>query len=129
MYRKITFILICLFVTIVSAWAEGAVTTGAERTEEYLPLLKGKRVGLVINHTSIVGDEQTCLLDTLLQLNINVVKVFAPEHGFRGNADAGETVKDSKDTRTGTPIISLYGNNKKPTVGQMQDIDILVIAM
>lgn len=126
MYRKITFILVCLFVTIVSAWAEGAVTTGAERTEEYLPLLKGKRVGLVINHTSIVGDEQTCLLDTLLQLNINVVKVFAPEHGFRGNADAGETVKDSKDTRTGTPIISLYGNNKKPTVGQMQDTDILV---
>lgn len=66
------------------------------------------------------------LLDTLLQLNINVVKVFAPEHGFRGNADAGETIKDGKDSRTGTPLISLYGNNKKPTMQQLQDIDIII---
>ena len=67
-----------------------------------------------------------CLLDTLLQLNINVVKVFAPEHGFRGNADAGETIKDGKDSRTGIPLISLYGNNKKPTMQQLQDIDIII---
>lgn len=126
MYRKITFILICLFAAVLTTSAQGTLSTGAERTEEYLPLLKGKRVGMVINQTSIVGEEQTCLLDTLLSLNINVVKVFAPEHGFRGDADAGETVKDGKDLRTGTPIISLYGSNKKPTVRQLQDVDIIV---
>lgn len=126
MHRKIIFILTCLFTGIASVFAEGTLATGAERTEEYLPLLKGKRVGMVINHTSIVGEEQTCLLDTLLRLNINVVKVFTPEHGFRGNADAGETIKDGKDSRTGTPLISLYGNNKKPTMQQLQDIDIIV---
>ncbi|WP_455587678.1 exo-beta-N-acetylmuramidase NamZ family protein [Bacteroides sp.] len=126
MHRKIAFILTCLFIGLVSTFAQGTLITGAERTEEYLPLLKGKRVGMVINHTSILGEEQICLLDTLLQLNINVVKVFAPEHGFRGDADAGETVKDGKDSRTGTPIISLYGNNKKPTMQQMQDIDVIV---
>lgn len=126
MHRKIIFILTCLFTGIASVFAEGTLATGAERTEEYLPLLKGKRVGMVINHTSIVGEEQICLLDTLLRLNINVVKVFTPEHGFRGNADAGETIKDGKDSRTGTPLISLYGNNKKPTMQQLQDIDIIV---
>lgn len=107
------------------SFAQGTLNTGAERTEEYLPLLKGKRVGMVINPTSVIGEEQACLLDTLLSLNINVVKVFAPEHGFRGDADAGETVKDGKDSQTGTPIVSLYGNNKKPTVRQLQDVDII----
>ena len=126
MHRKIIFILTSLFIGISPLFAEGTLATGAERTEEYLPLLKGKRVGMVVNHTSIVGEEQTCLLDTLLQLNIHVVKVFAPEHGFRGNADAGETIKDGKDSRTGTPLISLYGNNKKPTMQQLQDIDIII---
>ena len=126
MHRKIIFILTSLFIGISTLFAEGTLATGAERTEEYLPLLKGKRVGMVVNHTSIVGEEQTCLLDTLLQLNINVVKVFAPEHGFRGNADAGETIKDGKDSRTGIPLISLYGNNKKPTMQQLQDIDIII---
>lgn len=126
MHRKIIFILTSLFIGISTLFAEGTLATGAERTEEYLPLLKGKRVGMVVNHTSIVGEEQTCLLDTLLQLNIHVVKVFAPEHGFRGNADAGETIKDGKDSRTGTPLISLYGNNKKPTMQQLQDIDIII---
>lgn len=126
MYRKFAFILACLFVSIVSAGAQGTISTGAERTEEYLPLLKGKRVALVINQTSVLGEEQTCLLDTLLHLNVNVVKVFAPEHGFRGDADAGETVKDGKDQRTGVPILSLYGNNKKPTPQQLKDVDILV---
>lgn len=126
MYRKIIFILISLFTYTLSTSAQGTLSTGAERTEEYLPLLKGKRVGMVINHTSIIGEERTCLLDSLLNLNINVVKVFAPEHGFRGDADAGETVKSGKDLRTGTPIVSLYGNNKKPTVRQLQDVDIIV---
>lgn len=127
MHRITTFILSLLATAFLSlAFAQNAVTTGAERTEEYLPLLKGKRVGLVINQTSVIGTEQTCLLDTLLKLNINITKVFAPEHGFRGNADAGETVKNSKDSRTGTPILSLYGANKKPTTRQLQDVDVLI---
>lgn len=119
-------ILLFLFATFFSAHAGGKVTTSAERIEQYLPLLQGKRVGMVVNHTSIVGMEQTHLLDTLLKLNVQIVKVFAPEHGFRGNADAGETVKDGKDSRTGTPIVSLYGNNKKPTAAQLKDVDVVL---
>lgn len=119
-------ILLFLSVTFFSIYAGGKVTTGAERIEQYLPLLQGKRVGMVVNHTSIVGTEQTHLLDTLLKLNVQIVKVFAPEHGFRGNADAGETVKDGKDSRTGTPIVSLYGNNKKPTAAQLKDVDVVL---
>lgn len=119
-------ILLFLSATFFSAHAGGKVTTSAERIEQYLPLLQGKRVGMVVNHTSIVGMEQTHLLDTLLKLNVQIVKVFAPEHGFRGNADAGETVKDGKDSRTGTPIVSLYGNNKKPTAAQLKDVDVVL---
>lgn len=119
-------ILLFLSATFLSTHAGGKVTTGAERIEQYLPLLQGKRVGMVVNHTSIVGTEQTHLLDTLLKLNVQIVKVFAPEHGFRGNADAGETVKDGKDSRTGTPIVSLYGNNKKPTATQLKDVDVVL---
>ena len=126
MQARSSLILFSLFIILCSTYASGKVITGAERMDQYLPLIKGKRVGMVVNHTSIVGEEQTCLLDTLLQLNINVVKVFAPEHGFRGNADAGETIKDGKDSRTGIPLISLYGNNKKPTMQQLQDIDIII---
>ena len=118
---KITFILSLLLLSSCVLFAQNAVTTGADRTEEYLPLLKGKRVGLVINQTSIVGYGQTCLLDTLMQLNVNVVKVFAPEHGFRGDADAGETIKNGKDKRTGLPILSLYGENKKPSMQQFKN--------
>ncbi|MCD8079700.1 MAG: DUF1343 domain-containing protein [Bacteroides sp.] len=102
------------------------VVTGAERTSAYLPLLEGKRVGLVVNHTSILGEEHTHLLDTLLLSGIEIKAVFAPEHGFRGDADAGETIRNGKDTRTGIPIISLYGDNKKPTARQMETIDVMV---
>ena len=126
MRSTICFILFTVFITIQTIFAQDVVTTGAERTEEYLPLLKGKRVGLVVNQTSVINNAETCLLDTLLSLNANVVKVFAPEHGFRGDADAGETVKDGKDKRTGIPILSLYGSNKKPTPQQLKDIDILI---
>lgn len=126
MRATILFILISTFITLQTTLAQDVVTTGAERTEEYLPLLKGKRVALVVNQTSVINNAETCLLDTLLALNVNVTKVFAPEHGFRGDADAGETVKDGKDKRTGVPIFSLYGANKKPTPSQLKDIDILV---
>lgn len=126
MQARTSRILFFLLAAFFSTVASGKVVTGAEHIEQYLPLIQGKRVGMVVNHTSIVGVEQTHLLDTLLRLNVQVVKVFAPEHGFRGNADAGETVKDGKDSRTGTPIVSLYGNNKKPTAAQLKDIDIVL---
>lgn len=119
-------ILFFLVIILFPISASGKIITGAERIDQYLPLLQGKRIGMVVNHTSIVGMEQTHLLDTLLKKNIRIVKVFAPEHGFRGNADAGETVKDGKDQRTGIPIVSLYGSNKKPTATQLKDIDIIL---
>lgn len=100
------------------------IITGAEQTELLLPMLEGKRIALVVNQTSLVGE--THLLDTLLASGIQVKKVFAPEHGFRGNADAGETIKNGKDVRTGIPILSLYGKNKKPTAGQLKDIDLVL---
>ena len=102
------------------------IVTGAEQMDQYLPLLKGKRIGMVVNHTSVVGRKQVHLLDTLLKREVRVVKVFAPEHGFRGNADAGETVKDGKDSRTGILIVSLYGDNKKPSAAQLKDVDVIV---
>lgn len=98
--------------------------TAADQTELYLPQLKNKKVGLIVNQTSEINS--VLLPDTLLSLGIKVVKIFSPEHGFRGNADAGAKVKSGFDTQTGLPVISLYGNNKKPTADQLKDIDILV---
>lgn len=102
-----------------------AVATGAERLSEYLSLLRDKKVGLIINQTSVVGDS-TSLLDTLLSLDVKVKKVYVPEHGFRGLAAAGEKIENEKDKKTGLPIISLYGNNKKPSKHQLKGIDVLV---
>ncbi|MEN7548559.1 DUF1343 domain-containing protein [Rapidithrix thailandica] len=97
---------------------------GAERMGSYLPQLKGKRVGAVVNQTSMVG--QTHLIDTLLHQGIEVKQIFAPEHGFRGAADAGEVVKDGKDVKTGLPILSLYGKNKKPSAEQLENLDVIL---
>ena len=126
MQARTLLILFFLLAISPSGYTHSKITTGAERIAQYLSLIQGKRVGMVVNHTSVVGTGQTHLLDTLLKQHINVVKVFAPEHGFRGNADAGETVKDGKDSRTGVSIVSLYGNNKKPTVAQLKDIDVIL---
>lgn len=97
---------------------------GAQRTVEYLPLLEGKRVAVVTNQTGIIGRQH--LVDSLIALKVNVVKVFAPEHGFRGEADAGEHVKDGRDARTGLSLVSLYGGNKKPKPEQLTDVDVLL---
>lgn len=105
-------------------YCNSEVTVGAERVQEYLPLLEGKRVGVVGNQSSQVGN--THLVDTLLSLGVDVVRVFSPEHGFRGNADAGEKVNSTKDQKTGLPIVSLYGKNKKPKTSQLSDLDVLV---
>lgn len=110
------------------------ILTGAEQYKQYLPLLEGKKVGVLTNQTGIVAinspqehpTKYVHLIDYLLEKNINIQKIYAPEHGFRGTADAGELVKDGKDTKTGLPIISLYGNNKKPTKAQLAGIDIMV---
>ena len=108
------------------------ITLGVQRTKKYLPLLEGKNVAVVGNQTSVINrnsnaqENQIHLVDSLLFSGVNVVKVFAPEHGFRGTADAGEVIKDGKDLKTGLPIISLYGNNKKPSAEQLKDIDVLI---
>ena len=100
-----------------------SIRMGAERTEILRPLLQQKKVALVVNQTSIVGRQKVHLLDTLLALNIPVKKVLAPEHGFRGKADAGEVIRNGKDMRTGLPILSLYGKNKKPSAEMLSDVD------
>lgn len=100
---------------------------GAESWREYLPYLKGKKVGLVVNPTSQVFEEH--LLDFLLKKKVKVVKIFSPEHGFRGDADAGEKVASVQDPKTGLPIVSLYGDNKKPKKEQLADLDVLVFDM
>jgi len=100
------------------------IIPAAERSELYLPLLKDKKVALVVNHSSLVGKSH--LLDHLLKHHINVQIIFAPEHGFRGKADAGAHIKNSKDRQTGLPIISLYGKYKKPTKADLKSIDLIL---
>lgn len=110
----------------VSAQQAGSnqVITGAERIQVYLPMLKGKSVAVFANQTSMV--KNTHLVDTLLSSGIKVVKIFGPEHGFRGDADAGEHVGNARDKKTGIPVISLYGNHKKPTPEDVKDVDVLI---
>ncbi len=100
------------------------IMPGAYQFHEYLPLLQGKRVALLVNQTSEVRGE--LLPDVLLQKGVNIVKIFSPEHGFRGTADAGAHVKGGVDAKTGLPIVSLYGKNKKPTPEQLRDIDVVL---
>ena len=105
--------------------AQTTIIPGAERMEVYLPLLKGKSVAVFANPTSRV--KNTHLVDTLIKSGIKVVRIFGPEHGFRGDADAGEHVNDAIDSRSGLPVISLYGNHKKATKDDLKDVDILII--
>jgi len=108
------------------------IVVAADRMDLYLEKLRGKRIGVVANQTSVVtklnsgGKAFTHLVDTLLGREISIIKVFAPEHGFRGTADAGEKVRDGVDEKTGLPIISLYGSNRKPSAVQLADIDLLL---
>ncbi len=100
------------------------ILTGAEQTEKYLPLLLNKNIAIVANHSTIIKDSH--LVDSLLSLGVDVKKIFSPEHGFRGDAEAGEFVKNYKDEKTGLPIISLYGSSKKPGLNDLNSIDIVV---
>jgi uncharacterized protein YbbC (DUF1343 family) len=107
-----------------SAPQKSTVIVGADQLDLLLPKLQNKSVALVVNHTSLTG--KTHLADTLKSRGVNIKKIFAPEHGFRGTADAGEQVKDGVDTKTGLPLVSLYGTNKKPTPEQLDDIDVVI---
>lgn len=102
------------------------VSVGAERMELLLPTLQGKRVALMVNQSSLVGSTGTHLVDTLLSQGINIVRLFVPEHGLRGKVDAGKNVRSGVDEKTGLPVVSLYGQRKRPTPEMLADIDLLV---
>ena len=108
----------------ISGNTQTSIITGAERTDKYLQLLKGKRVAIMANPTTVIGERH--LVDSLLLLDVNIVKVFGPEHGFRGNASAGVEVNNETDKVTGIPIISLYGRKKKPSNDDLADVDIVI---
>lgn len=118
-----------IYITLFICWlavlqATAQVKNGADRLEELFPLLENKRISLVVNQTSLV--QNVHLLDTLYNKGVHITQVFAPEHGFRGDADAGEFIKNGKDYRTQVSIISLYGKNKKPQPAQLQQTDIVI---
>jgi len=108
----------------VGVLAQPPIQTGAEQTGKYLPLLQNKGVAVVANRTSVIGS--TLLVDSLVSLRVNVVKIFGPEHGFRGTASAGAVVADSVDVKTGIPEISLYGKKSKPTTEDLKNVDIVI---
>ena len=117
--------IICISLVLFTFSAQAQkLVLAAERTNLYLHHLENKKVGVVGNQTSMIAN--THLVDSLLSLGIDIVKVFSPEHGFRGKADAGAIIEDGIDSKTRIPIISLYGKNKKPKDEQLQGIDILV---
>lgn len=116
--------LLLAFLSVINLTTKGQVITGAERMDTYLPLLKNKRVAVFANQTSMVKSMH--LVDTLLRSGIRIIKIFGPEHGFRGTADAGEHVSNGTDKKTGLPVISLYGEHKKPSTEDLGDIDVLV---
>ncbi|KAA2240084.1 DUF1343 domain-containing protein [Chitinophaga agrisoli] len=124
MYKTLQLLSVLLALCWQAALAQTTVVTGAERTAEYLPLLKNKRVALLVNQTATIGP--THLVDSLLQLHVRIQKIFSPEHGFRGNADAGEKVGNTTDERTGLTIVSLYGKHRKADANDLRDVDVLV---
>lgn len=130
LYKKKPFCaLVVTILTLLSAVADtksanSAPQVGADRMNEYLPMISGKRVALVVNQTSRVGS--TLLPDTLLSLGVKVQSIMAPEHGFRGDAEAGEHIKSDRDPKTGLRIHSLYGKTKKPTPQMLQNVDVVM---
>ena len=117
-------VLLVLSFFLINIRCSTQIITGADQTAKYIPLLKGKRVAIMANPTSIIGQKH--LVDSLQNLGVNIVKVFGPEHGFRGNASAGTHVKDEIDQTTKIPIISLYGAKNKPSKADLADVDILL---
>ncbi len=103
-----------------------AIQTGADQTKLYLPFLQGKKVGMVVNQTSVIGAKNTLSVDSLLRLGIKINLIFGPEHGFRGNASNGAKVTDEVDAKTGIPVISLYGAKRKPSKKDLEAVDIMI---
>lgn len=124
MIKIVGFYLCFLSTCMVSNPDSQKLKVGAEQYDEYSNLLEGKKIGLVVNHTAMVGEKH--LVDFLLERNQKIKAIFAPEHGFRGDASAGEIIKDGVDSKTGIPVISLYGKTKKPTQDHLQNIDVLI---
>lgn len=118
------FLLILFFISGINVRLAAQIICGADQPEKYLPMLQKKRVGLVVNHTSVKGN--THLVDFLKSEKIIVKRIFAPEHGFRGEASAGEEIKGGIDKRTGIQVVSLYGKNKKPTEKNLKDLDVII---
>ena len=124
--KKILLIVILTCITFYCQANQNRVIVGAEQTNVYLPLLKNKRIAIFSNHTGMIGNKH--LLDVLLENKINVVAIFSPEHGFRGNADAGEHGSSSVDSKTGVPILSLYdGKLGRPSEESMRKFDLLIV--
>ena len=124
--KKILLIVILTCTTFYCQANQNRVIVGAEQTNDYLPLLKNKRIAIFSNHTGMIGNKH--LLDVLLENKINVVAIFSPEHGFRGDADAGEHVSSSVDSKTGVPILSLYdGKLGRPSEESMRKFDLLIV--
>ena len=123
MNRKIAFVFLLLTTGFIG-FTQKRITPGAERMDQYLPLLKGKNVALFANQTSTVGN--SLLVDTLLKRGIKIVRIFGPEHGFRGTADAGEKVGNAIDKETGIEVVSLYGQHNKPTAEDLKGVDVMV---
>lgn len=117
-------LILSLFLSCSAQIEDKNLAVGAARMNEYIPLLEGKKIALVVNQTSQINGIH--LVDTLLARGVEIVKVMAPEHGFRGEAPDGEEIDNSKDDKTGIPIISIYGKNKKPTPDMLQDVDLLI---
>ena len=113
-----------LFNVLLSVLSYSQIKVAADRTKAYLPLLEDNKIAIVGNQTSMI--KNTHLVDSLISLEVDVIKVFSPEHGFRGKADAGAKIEDGIDVKTGIPIISLYGKNKKPSSKQLEEIDVLL---
>lgn len=123
--KKLTVVL--FFCLLLSPWhhiSHAQIRCGAERTELYLPLLKNQQVAICTNPTGTIG--KTHIVDSLNALQLNIVKIFAPEHGFRGDAEAGAVIQSGIDTKTGIPVVSLYGKNKKPSPKQLEDVDYIL---
>ena len=121
---KINHLFLCLLCFLQWSCAQGTFQVGAERTAIYFHLLEGKSIAVVGNQSSLIAS--THLVDSLVNSGLDVVKVFSPEHGFRGTADAGAYIDNGVDERTGLPIVSLYGSNKKPKAEQLAGIDVLL---
>lgn len=124
MFRIIVLLVSLFLVLNCNSTGKRGIVVGAEQAELYLPLLKNKKVGLIVNNTSLA--EGAHLVDYLLEKEVEIRKIFAPEHGFRGDVSAGGKVEDGIDTATGLPVFSLYGKNKKPTAEHLTGLDVVI---